>query len=402
MLSPQLDYRGPWEQVRQTVIDDLQHITSAINALLTATGLGTNVTSIVGGGTGTQTFTAHAVVLGQGTDPLTTTGVGTTNTVLRGVTGANPVFGSIVEGDFAFTDLTTANVLSTKHGLAPKSPADATQFLNGAATPAFAAVKDSDLATTDITTNDVSTSKHGFTPKLPNDATKFLNGTGAYSIPAAGLPAPVGSASLGQRIMWWQKGNNTNSSSMDAVGQAAATITGGSGVFDSAGYWARPTGAAGGSARWDSLAFADSALLPILKVRVRTPSALANIRLVVSLNEYLAGVNTDTPSTTTQRGVYVRYSTAIPDGGWVCQTVDGSGRSTSGTILAIATSTVYVITIQFTSTSNVFIDINGTSTNITNSILATGIAMGAELTAGALSGAVTPSIDIESVYCTMN
>jgi hypothetical protein len=84
------------------------------------------------------------------------------------------------------TDVTTLNVTSTAHGLSPKSPADATQFLNGAATPAYAAVKDSDLSTSDITTNDVSTTKHGFAPKAPNDATKFLDGTGAYSVPASG------------------------------------------------------------------------------------------------------------------------------------------------------------------------------------------------------------------------
>lgn len=94
--------------------------------------------------------------------------------------------GSIAESGVTFSDITTGDVSSTKHGYAPKSPGDATKFLNGAATPAFAAVKDSDLSTSDITTNDVSTSKHGFAPKLPNDATKFLDGTGAYSVPAGG------------------------------------------------------------------------------------------------------------------------------------------------------------------------------------------------------------------------
>lgn len=80
------------------------------------------------------------------------------------------------EANLLTSDITTNNVTSTKHGLAPKSPADATQFLNGAATPAFAAVKDSDLGTTDVTTNNVTSTKHGFTPKSPADATKFLNG----------------------------------------------------------------------------------------------------------------------------------------------------------------------------------------------------------------------------------
>ena len=86
----------------------------------------------------------------------------------------------IDESEITLSDVTTNDVSSTDHGFAPKSPADATKFLNGAATPAYALVKDSDLSTSDITTNDVSTTKHGLAPKAPNDATKFLDGTGAY------------------------------------------------------------------------------------------------------------------------------------------------------------------------------------------------------------------------------
>lgn len=41
-------------------------------------------------------------------------------------------------------------------------------------------------APTDVTTLNVSTSAHGLAPKLPNDATKFLDGTGAYAVPPAG------------------------------------------------------------------------------------------------------------------------------------------------------------------------------------------------------------------------
>ena len=97
------------------------------------------------------------------------------------------------DANLATTDITTNNVTSSKHGFAPKSGADATTFLNGAATPAYAAVKDSDLSTSDVTTNNVSTSKHGFAPKSPNDATKFLDGTGAYSVPAGGTGGTAGS-----------------------------------------------------------------------------------------------------------------------------------------------------------------------------------------------------------------
>ena len=93
---------------------------------------------------------------------------------------------TITEAKQVLADNTTNDVSSTKHGYVPKSPADATKFLNGAATPAFALVKDSDLSTSDITTNDVSTSKHGFAPKGDGSTTKFLNANGAYSTPAGG------------------------------------------------------------------------------------------------------------------------------------------------------------------------------------------------------------------------
>lgn len=91
---------------------------------------------------------------------------------------ATPAYAAVKESDLATTDVTTNDVTSTKHGLAPKAPADATKFLNGAATPAYAQVKDSDLATTDVTTNDASTAKHGFMPKLDNNVNHFWTGTG--------------------------------------------------------------------------------------------------------------------------------------------------------------------------------------------------------------------------------
>lgn len=67
-------------------------------------------------------------------------------------------------------------------------PANATQFLNGAATPVYAQVKDSDLSLSDITTNNVSSSQHGFISKYPNNTTTFFRGDGTYAtIPAASI-----------------------------------------------------------------------------------------------------------------------------------------------------------------------------------------------------------------------
>lgn len=48
---------------------------------------------------------------------------------------------------------------------------------------------DATLPFTDITTNNVSTTKHGFAPKLPNSASVFLNGIGTYTTPATGAIA---------------------------------------------------------------------------------------------------------------------------------------------------------------------------------------------------------------------
>jgi hypothetical protein len=156
------------------------------------------MTQSSGGGSGTVTSVALSLpadftVSGS---PVTTAGTLTAvwanvsaNLVLAGPASggaATPAFRSLVEADTTLADVTTNNVTSTKHGYAPKAPADATKFLNGAATPAYAAVKDTDLSTSDVTTNNVDTTKHGFAPKLPNDATKFLDGTGAYSVPASG------------------------------------------------------------------------------------------------------------------------------------------------------------------------------------------------------------------------
>jgi hypothetical protein len=95
--------------------------------------------------------------------------------------------GTLAEAALALTDITTNNVTSTKHGFAPKSPADATQFLNGAATPAFAAVKDSDLSTSDVTTNNATTAKHGFLKKLSNVGSEYMDGTGNWSVPSGSV-----------------------------------------------------------------------------------------------------------------------------------------------------------------------------------------------------------------------
>jgi hypothetical protein len=98
--------------------------------------------------------------------------------------GTNTGDQTISDSTISTTDITTNDVTSTKHGFAPKSPADATKFLNGAATPAYANVQDSDLSTTDITTNNFTTAKHGFVPKGTNVG-NYLRDDGTWSAVAS-------------------------------------------------------------------------------------------------------------------------------------------------------------------------------------------------------------------------
>lgn len=71
-------------------------------------------------------------------------------------------------------------------------------------------------APTDVTTLNVSTSKHGLTPKLPNDATKYLDGTGLYSVPSGG----GGSISIATGLLL---GNNSGITA-NAFGLTAAQV----------------------------------------------------------------------------------------------------------------------------------------------------------------------------------
>lgn len=93
---------------------------------------------------------------------------------------------------------------------------------------------ESDLSLTDVTTANVSTTKHGFAPKLPNDATKYLDGTGAYTVPAGGS----GSDTLFATVADVEAA--TIPSSVDAIQTAGYTTEGdGGGSIDTNAIYAR-------------------------------------------------------------------------------------------------------------------------------------------------------------------
>lgn len=70
--------------------------------------------------------------------------VGAGGTVLHG--GTDPAYSAVVEGDLSLSDVTTADVSTTKHGLAPKAPNTGTKFLRDDATWAAVPAGSSTLA----------------------------------------------------------------------------------------------------------------------------------------------------------------------------------------------------------------------------------------------------------------
>lgn len=103
---------------------------------ITSGGLGTG--AVIGGVTMTLGSDARGdIYYRSNTGVLTRLALGAVNTVLHG-SSTDPSYSAVVEADMNLTDLTTGNVVSTKHGFAPKSPGNTGKYLNGAATPAYA------------------------------------------------------------------------------------------------------------------------------------------------------------------------------------------------------------------------------------------------------------------------
>lgn len=153
------------------------------------------------------------------------------------------------EPDMALHDVTASDVSSTAHGFAPKSPANANTFLNGAATPGYAAVTEAGLTLADVTTDNVSTARHGFAPKAPNDATKFLDGTGAYSTPTGGVTPDVQIFGTPGAFTWTKPAGGQKQWRAYVVGGGAGAGSGRRGAAASARF-----GGGGGAPGWIAVA----------------------------------------------------------------------------------------------------------------------------------------------------
>ena len=83
------------------------------------------------------------------------------------------------------------NVLLTRTGGGVGGAVSSVFGRTGAVVAASNDYSEAQLSFTDITTNNSSTTKHGFLPKLDNVSTNFLNGQGAWAVPAGGAVSSV-------------------------------------------------------------------------------------------------------------------------------------------------------------------------------------------------------------------
>lgn len=157
------------------------------------------------------------------TTVTTTENVSVLDTALEDVQVATVVGGltTVAETDLAFTDVTTANATTTKHGLLKKLSGTVSDVFHGDGT--YGAFTDAQLSTSDVTTNNASTSKHGFMPKLDGNAAHYFDGTGAFSTPAGGSGSPWPNVVDDYGAAGDAKANNNATLTS---GSASATISG--------------------------------------------------------------------------------------------------------------------------------------------------------------------------------
>jgi hypothetical protein len=112
-----------------------------------------------------------------------------------GDAGGIPSFSALTASDIPSLDATKIGSGTVPAARMPALTGDVTTSAGGVVTTiANGAVTEAKITLADNTTNNVSTTKHGLAPKLPNDATKYLDGTGAYSVPSGGVTSIAGTA----------------------------------------------------------------------------------------------------------------------------------------------------------------------------------------------------------------
>lgn len=172
-------------------------------------------------------------------------------------------------------------------------------------------------------------------------------------------------------------------------------------VTDSTSQWLRwsTTGGAGNQNGFRSNAdWAWLDHLPKVNFHIRTGSVITLLRLQLAITNVGAGFITNADDQHLLKGVGIRYSTPAGDTGFTAWTADGTTQTVdTSPIAAIAASTVYSISIEATSTSNVNFTVNGVTRSLSLPAAALGTAMRINAQVTNTTG-VAKDLDIAAMY----
>jgi hypothetical protein len=135
---------------------------------------------------------------------------------------------------------------------------------------------------------------------------------------------------------------------------------------------------------------------PTLRIKIRTGASVAAVRYWIIFNNNAGAFLSNSDNQAALKGFGLRFSTAAGDAGWVPWTSDGTTQTIGGSILAVAASTVYTITMKLTGTAIAY-TINASTGTATLPAGAQGASMrfNAEVMALAASQKI---LDVTAIY----
>lgn len=151
---------------------------------------------------------------------------GTTTTMLAGNASGAPQFVAVSEPFFSFTDITTANATTSKHGLLPKLDGNAAHYLDGSGAFSTPAGSGGTVTSVSGTANEIAVATGTTTPALsfPNGH----NGTGAVALtngPTLNAPFFLGQPSISDfTLATHSHQNNAGGGTLDAAAIGSGTL----------------------------------------------------------------------------------------------------------------------------------------------------------------------------------
>ncbi len=259
---------------------------------------------------------------------------------------------------------------------------------------------DATLTFTDITTNNSSTAKHGFLKKLNNDATYYMDGTGNWSVPAGGGGSgTVNSGTIGQ-LTWYA------STGAAVSGNANATISSGALTLGQTGSVIGTLVLSGNTS--GAVTIIPQAAAGTWNFNLPTTAGTAGQVLTSqgggsnAMTWTNAGTGTVTGPGSSTDTALARWNgtggTAVQNTGIL---VDGSNNMSGiGTILTaahtITSSSATALAVGANGTTNPSLQVDASTASAANGLKITSTAAGSGVTLGVISGGSNDSLTVSA------